>query len=488
MPLANSELLSLTLHNLEKLQQLKSERKLFQYSPYQWQKDFHNCSAQHSERMLMAANQVGKTHSAGAEVAMHATGLYPEWYEGKKFHKPKVIWVASKTNEDCRDIAQDKLLGGLDENGRINGTGLIPKSCIGKHKIRQAGIGDVIDYVDIIWNENGKPTDHKVRVQFKSYEQGWKKFQGRVVDLIWLDEEPDEQKVFTECIARTTTSGGLILVTFTPLSGRTDMVEYFLSGDHNCYVKNATIHDAEHLSPERIEEMIKKYPSHERDARTKGIPMMGQGRVFSIDEETIKCAPFQVPDYFFQIIGIDFGWDHPNATSKLAWDRDTDILYVVDAEKQRERKHPEHAARIKGMGGDVYGFKTPVAWPHDGENRRDGVNMKTLYAAQGVSLLSDSARYDDDKGGPQVEEPIIQEVYERMVSGRFKVFNHLSDWFEEFRNYHRIIKKQEDRDTVKIVARRDDILKSTFYAVMMKRYAAPRYFNQPQHVSVSYLS
>ncbi len=85
-------------------------------------------------------------------------------------------------------------------------------------------------------------------------------------------------------------------------------------------------------------------------------------------------------------------------------------------------------------------------------------------------MMSKSARYprarfgEPEKGGPQPTEPIVDEILERMMTGRLKVFSNLNDWFEEKRSYH--------RKDGKIVPKRDDILKATFYAVMMKRYAA----------------
>ena len=47
------------------------------------------------------------------------------------------------------------------------------------------------------------------------------------MDLIWLDEEP-EQEMYTERLMRTMTTDGLILATFTPLQGLTPFVEHFL--------------------------------------------------------------------------------------------------------------------------------------------------------------------------------------------------------------------------------------------------------------------
>lgn len=468
---------------LAKLADYLDETKLFQYEPYEWQKEFHN--SQKSERMLMAANQVGKTESAAAEVAMHCTGRYPDWYKGRRFHKPPLVWAAGKTNEDCRDIIQDKLLGGFDEDKKLRGTGYIPKVNLGKYKIRQAGIGDVIDYVMVQWHDENGPTDHWVKLQFKSYEQGWKKFQGRGVYFIWLDEEPDDQKIFTECIARTTNTNGSVAVTFTPLSGRTDMVEYFMSGDHDCFIKSATIYDAPHISKERADEMIAKYPAHEREARSKGVPMMGSGRIYPVPEEDITVQPFEIPSYYREIIGIDFGLDHPAGTVKVVHDPDQDILYVVSAHKKSDMDYIAHSSVIKKAGGDVHGDRVPVAWPHDGHKRQNVqtglIQTKKQYKSEGVSLLGRSARYKNDKGGGQDTEPVIEEIYTRMTTGKFKVFSTCTQWFEEFRNYHR-------KDGV-IVRKRDDIMAATNYAVMMKRFAKPKYqrnrVTAPQRAIVS---
>ena len=51
----------------------------------------------------------------------------------------------------------------------------------------------------------------------------------------------------------------------------------------------------------------------------------------------------------------------------------------------------------------------------------------------------------------------------RMESGRFKVFDHLHDWWEEFRLYHR-------RDG-KVHKENDDLLAATRYALMMLRFS-----------------
>src|SRR5258708_5513527 len=66
--------------------------KLIAYKPYPKQAEFHAAGSEFRERILIAANQVGKTWAAGFEVAMHATGLYPDWWIGRRFNRP-TRWV-----------------------------------------------------------------------------------------------------------------------------------------------------------------------------------------------------------------------------------------------------------------------------------------------------------------------------------------------------------------------------------------------------------
>jgi hypothetical protein len=53
-----------------------------------------------------------------------------------------------------------------------------------------------------------------------------------------------------------------------------------------------------------------------------------------------------------------------------------------------------------------------------------------------------------------------------MQVGKFKVFKHLNDWWEEFRLYHR-------RDG-RVVKEGDDLMAATRYAIMMLRYASTK--------------
>ena len=226
------------------------------------------------------------------------------------------------------------------------------------------------------------------------------------------------------------------------------------------HVTRMTIDDAEHYTPEQRAEIIASYPAQERKARAKGIPILGSGRVFPIDEDDIKVKAFDIPETWVQIGGLDFGWDHPTAAARLAWDKDTDTIYVTASYGMREATPIIHAAALKPWGEWL-----PFAWPHDGlqHDKGSGDALASQYEAQGLNMLPEKATFED--GGNGVEAGIA-EMLDRMLSDRWKVFEHLEDWFTEFRLYHR-------KDGL-IVKLNDDRLSASRYAMMMKRFATKK--------------
>ena len=81
--------------------------------------------------------------------------------------------------------------------------------------------------------------------------------------------------------------------------------------------------------------------------------------------------------------------------------------------------------------------------------------------------------FQNPEGGITVE-PGIMEMLQRMETGRFKVFGHLNDWFEEMRIYHRV--------DGKLIKKHDDLMAATRYAVQSLRFAKSLSFEpRPQH-------
>jgi phage terminase large subunit-like protein len=169
---------------------------------------------------MLAANRVGKTEGVGGyELALHLTGWYPEWWPGRRWKLPIRAWAAGDTSKTVREILQQKMLG----NPGQWGTGLIPAECI-ERTVRAAGIADTVETVYVKHKAGGIST-----LLFKSYDQRREAFQGTEQDLIWLDEEPPLD-IYTECLLRTMTNNGMIMLTFTPLLGMSEVVLSFLPG------------------------------------------------------------------------------------------------------------------------------------------------------------------------------------------------------------------------------------------------------------------
>lgn len=190
--------------------------------------EFFKAGATYRERCAMAANRVGKTEGMGGyETALHLTGRYPDWWEGRRFDRPVRFWAAGKTNETTRDIVQNKLFGPVVGSGTskcFSGTGLVYADCIERVGWKQ-GVTDLADTV-YVKHVSGKFSE----LGLKSYQQGRGSFEGTERDGIWLDEEPPLE-VYSECLIRTATTNGIVYITFTPLEGTTGTVMMFLEGE-----------------------------------------------------------------------------------------------------------------------------------------------------------------------------------------------------------------------------------------------------------------
>jgi phage terminase large subunit-like protein len=431
------------------IEQELAHRMLELYRPYAKQRAFHAAGATHRERLFLAGNQLGKTRAGGMEAAVHLTGRYPADWPGRRWARPVVMWAASMTGEVTRDTVERVLMG----RAGTRGTGTIPADAI-IDMTSGRGAADALATVRVRHETGGVSM-----LTFKSYDQGRARWQGDTLDLVWNDEEPPED-VYDEGLTRTNATGGLVYTTCTPLLGMTQVIERFFPQPTTPerHLTMMTIEEAEHYSAEKRAQIIASYPEHEREARARGIPVLGSGRVFPLPEEMIREPAIQIPRWWPRIVGLDFGHgDHPTAAAWLAYDPEADTIHVYDTYRNRDPGIVQHASAIKGRGAWI-----PCAWPHDGL-QTDRVSAQTIaghYKAEGVAMLGEHATHKD--GGIGVEAGLL-DMLERMRSGRWKVAEHLSDWWDEFRLYHR-----KDGQLVKL---RDDLMSASRYGLMMKRRA-----------------
>ncbi len=438
---------SLPLLLLQRVQAKLARMRLKGYQPYAKQAQFHAAGATKRERLLRAGNQMGKTWAGAAEMAMHLTGQYPDWWTGRRWDRPIKAWAGGKDGMTVRDTIVQLLCGPPGERG----TGYIPGDALVDISPAR-GIADGVDSISVRHVSGGLS-----RVTFKTYDQGRERWQGATLDLVWFDEEPPSD-IYSEGLTRTNATGGIVYMTFTPLLGMSEVVMRFLGKDKTSdrHDTNITIDDALHIPAEKRQQIIDSYRPHEREARIRGTPMQGEGLIFPISEASISVEPMPIPKHWAQLGALDFGWQHPTAAVRIAWDRDNDRVWIVDAYSQSEQPVPVHAAALRRWGREML-----WAWPRDGLNDTAvGLNLAAQYRNEGLRMLQHHAQFED--GSVSVEAG-ISEMLTRMQTGRLKVFRTLSDWFEEFRLYHR-----EDGKVVKL---RDDLMSATRYGIMSLRYA-----------------
>ncbi len=418
---------------------------------------FFAAGAKYTERAAIAANRIGKSEGISAyEVTLHLTGLYPDWWIGRRFKKAINCWVSGTTNNKTREILQAKLLGNIvrdanDEPGaKIGlGTGMIPGDAILATRPKP-GIPNAIDVAYIRHVSGGTST-----VTFKSYEMTRKGFEGSEVDVIALDEEPP-QDVYDECIIRTMATGGfqggIIIATFTPLDGWTDVVELYLDAEKEAKAERFHIQagwdDAPHLSDEEKRKLLAKIHPNQRDARSKGIPTLGAGAIYPVAESEFVIDPlnYPIPHHWPRAYGMDVGLKTAVVYGTL--DRDSDVLTLY-AEYYREEADPSvHAPQIKTRGGAEWIPGVIDPWANH-RSSTDGQRLITMYRKLGLDVVD----------ATNAVHAGIDEVWMRLTSGRLKICRNLTKLLEEMRIYRRDTKGR-------IVKQRDHLCDSMRYLVM----------------------
>jgi phage terminase large subunit-like protein len=427
---------------LTEIEYRKRYRRIDYYRPNPRQLEFHNLIA--AERALRAGNQIGKTHAGAAQLTFDVLSMYPDWHNGRRFIDPPKIerpvdflaWVASTTSTTTRDGAQTKLLGDLRQESGL-GTGLIPLDNIQGRPTMARGISDFVDSVALRREGGGNAA-----IRFKTFEMDRKAFQGESCDEIWLDEDPGDDIVYGEALARIAATSGQILWTATPTLGVTPIRKRFKEHLPGTAEILMTIADATHIPEAERAAIIARYKASERNTRAYGADMAGEGAVFEIPVEAITHSrdPATFPKYWPWIWGIDFSHGgmsaqaHPFAAALACHDRDGDVIYIVHSIRMRQALPESHAAAIKAHPC----WDAPIAWPHDGgtpQFESTETFAETYKRKHGLNMLPSHATFRD--GGYNFESGIA-EMEQRFATGRLKIAAHLGEILDEYRGYHRV--------------------------------------------------
>lgn len=414
----------------------------FSISHYPRHAEIFEAGARFRHRCFMGGNGTGKTFGVGGyETYLHLTGLYPSWWNGHRFDRPINARACGDTRETVRDIIQKVMLGDFAKLGAEEfGTGMIPRHLLGKPKIVQNTNGSV-DFVPVKHVSGGWST-----LELRAYEQGRKAFQGTSREWIWEDEEPPD-KIHQENVQRGRGVDGRMLLTYTPLSGFTEVVNNFLAWEKankegaSRFTVFCDWDDVPHLDEEWKRNTLAETPGYMRKARKSGIPSAGIGQVYPVEEEFFVIRPIEIPGHWRRVAGFDHGW-HNTAAVWLAYDKDNDTAYIYADYKRGEVPIEVHATALKARG-------PWIPFMGDSSQREsDGQQIINKYKALGVRMFL------PDKG----VDAGIQEVLSRLNDGRLKVFSTCVRWLDEFRRY-----QYDEKGNIK--KQNDHIMDATRYAI-----------------------
>lgn len=415
-------------------------------------REFLFAGKRYHERYASWSNQTGKSTAATYELTLHLTGLYPDWWEGRRFSKPIKAWAAGSSHETTRNIIQQELMGPIGAWG----TGMIPADCI-VSKMSKTGVSGGIDTLVVKHKSGGNSV-----LNFKSYDQGRRAFEGEKIDFVWLDEMPPAD-VYSECYTRTITRNGLIVVTATPLDGMTPLVMAFyaeadilpegtdvpsviqfarddwekqkeaakrrgesvFSTGNSKAVIVAGWNDAPWLTEEAKVRILAATPAHLRQARSTGLPGDTGGQVFPIALGDITVDDFPIPAHYRLLNALDPGWNHTGAAF-AAVDPDTDTMYIYADYKRGQAEPVVHAEAIKTKAkwADAPVLIDPAGL---GRSQIDGKQAFELYRKHGLRLII--ANNSVEAG--------IAEMWERMSTGRLKIFRSCKALLSELATYRR---------------------------------------------------
>lgn len=418
-------------------------------SDYPKHHEFFEAGKKYRTRLFVAGNQVGKSTSAAVEIACHMTGIYPSWWDGIRFERPVSGWIVGKNTALVTQTIQPNLLGPVNAFG----TGLIAKECL-----------DLATLTDVKRASSPISTFRVKHISggystcaFKSGEQGRESFQAATLDFVWCDEEVPYD-VFNECAVRLMVRKGIMLYSFSPLKGTSEVIKAFsVDGNfvegavgNDAYIVRCSMYDAKHIDAGTIEDIKNRTPPFLRDARILGIPSLGAGAIYPVPESEFVVPSFPIPKHWKRMFGMDVG--AKTAAVWLAQNPDNNQWHAYQ-EYYRERAEPAiHAAAIASRGSWIPGAIDPASRQR---SQIDGQQLMEMYKERGLSL---------SKAINAVESGLYT-VWDMLSTDQLKIHDNCTFLLREMRGYSRNEKGE-------VIKKEDHLCDSLRYAVMTRDIAS----------------
>lgn len=419
------------------------------FGPYEYQRDWFESGSFASLRYLSAANQIGKTYGGAVEMAYHLTGLYPDWWRGRRFHvtDKQVCWAMGVSLESTRKVLQNYLLG-TDNAKKMSeiGTGLIPREMIRLETIVRDG--ELVKSISITNAAGGY-----CELYFYAATQDTATLHGQKVLYIWLDEQPaNELELSSIFTARTINTGGIVAITATPEKGATELWRKCKEDNsRHVYFQSATWDDAPHLTADIKERILAAIPHHERDMRSKGIPVNGVGMIYPFAQDAITVMPFTIPDHWQVLAGLDFGYSgiaDPSVIICCAYDPDNDVRYLFQEwTSEMDRKDGDRQLYANSHMPDFMARKITGVKPDDWDDVTNGAEflpigmpgivVKSPHDGNGILAGTQQTRAEIMRGVGANVDPHLWEVPHElapMESNRRSLtgsINILAQWFRD---------------------------------------------------------
>ena len=246
--------------------------------------------------------------------------------------------------------------------------------------------------------------------------------EGIHVKGVWLDEA-GQMKYWAWVViqARLGQKLGRALLTTTPYGMNwlySDFWKRWRDGDKNYDVIQFSSIDNPYYPKEEFERASSSLSKEVFEMRYLGQFRKMSGLIYSNFDSNYIIEPFDIPDGWRRIAGIDFGWNNPFVFLDIAIDND-DNVYVVSDYCRPERTLQEHIQEIKNITRDKH-YEGVFCDPSGKQQIED---LKSS-----LSLPIREANNDVFSG--------IEHINSLIKTNRIKVFNTCKNFLDEIEVYH----------------------------------------------------